>query len=59
MPLVLPDDYWIEVPGGRYVVGRLSEEAGHLAAQNAAWFDQHGPEWSINDAKLERRALSS
>ena len=57
MPLVLPDDYWIEIPGGRYVVGLLPEEAKHLAAQSAAWFDQHGPEWSINDAKLERRAF--
>ena len=54
----LPDDYWIEIPGGSYVVGLVPAEAKLLAQQSAAWFEHHGPEWSINDEKLLGRAVA-
>ena len=36
MPITLPDDYWIEIPGGTYRVGLEPDEVRELAEVSAA-----------------------
>src|SRR5262245_7649822 len=56
MPFAPPDDYWIEVPAGKYVVGLLPDEAKRMAADSAAYFKVIGPEFTLNEAKSVARA---
>jgi hypothetical protein len=49
------DDYWVEIPGGRFTVGLLPDEARRLAIECAEWARLHPPAQSLNGWKYTRR----
>lgn len=56
MSFAPPEDYWLEIPAGKYRVGLTREEARRLAEQSASWFREHGVEQSLNMAKMLRQS---
>jgi formylglycine-generating enzyme required for sulfatase activity len=56
MPIAFDDNYWIEIPGGRYTVGLLPEEARRLAEVSAKYADGKGVPYTPNETKNLMRA---
>jgi hypothetical protein len=55
MPFTPPNDYWIEIPGGRYTIGLLPDEARRLAEESAKQARLDPPTPGLNDWKNLRK----
>src|SRR5690606_18592462 len=55
MPFARSNDYWIEIPGGRFTVGLLPDEARRLAEESAKQARLDPPTPGLNDWKNLRK----
>jgi formylglycine-generating enzyme required for sulfatase activity len=58
MAIEFPDDYWVEIPGGRYTVGLLPDEARRLAEVSAKFALDKGVPYTPNEMKNMGRAAT-
>lgn len=58
MAIEFPDDYWVEIPGGRYTIGLLPDEARRLAEVSAKYALDKGVPYTPNEMKNIGRAAT-